>query len=98
MLPGLIPTTSNWHKQLRNLGVVFDSELKFNNAFNVVKAGYFQLKVPKSCLKSKGNRAFSVAAPRFWNDLPLEIRCCTSLGHFKTLLRGHLLAWSIVVS
>ncbi len=196
MLTGLVSTASNLHRQVRNLGVVFDSELKFNKQVNsVVKAGFFQLrniakikhflsfddlkhvihalilsrldycnslylgipavllnrlqllqnattrlltgtkkqvsvspvlaslhwlpvhfrvqfkvllyvfkalhglapeyisdmiqvytttrplrssqkfllKVPKSRLKSKGDRAFSVAAPRLWNDLPLEI-------------------------
>ena len=29
---------------------------------------------PKKTLKTLGDRAFSAAAPRMWNALPLEIR------------------------
>ena len=29
-----------------------------------------------------GDHAFSVAAPIFWNSLPLDIRCCDSLQSF----------------
>jgi len=42
------------------------------------------------CLASMQNRAFSVAGPRVWNDLPQELRLfrklCTDtfLGHLKT--------------
>ncbi len=32
------------------------------------------LMVPRSCQKCRGDRAFSVAAPRLWNTLPLSIR------------------------
>ena len=33
------------------------------------------LAVPKSRLKTYGDRAFSVAAPKLWNELPLDLRC-----------------------
>ena len=36
------------------------------------------LKIPKSRLKSYGDRAFSVAGPILWNDLPENLRLCTS--------------------
>ena len=45
---------------------------------------------PKS-RTSWGDRAFSVAAPRLWNNLPLTIRSCVSLNSFKTSLKSHLL-------
>ncbi|KAK0132431.1 hypothetical protein N1851_032697 [Merluccius polli] len=32
------------------------------------------LAIPWSNLKTKGDRAFSILAPRLWNDLPEEIR------------------------
>ncbi|EFX61540.1 hypothetical protein DAPPUDRAFT_121530 [Daphnia pulex] len=43
-----------------------------------------------SRLKSYGNRAFSVFAPRLWNSLPLSIRSAQSLGQFRSLLKTHL--------
>ena len=39
---------------------------------------------------SWGDRAFSIAAPRLWNALPIHIRSCTSLAQFKTFLKTHL--------
>ena len=46
--------------------------------------------VPKTRTVSYGDRAFSVIAPKLWNDLPLAIRCCSSVGSFKTSLKTHL--------
>ena len=40
--------------------------------------------------KTYGWRAFSVMAPRLWNDLPDYIRNCTSIGDFKSKLKTHL--------
>ncbi len=49
------------------------------------------LHVPRSRLKTKGDRAFSVPAPRLWNSLPtLHIRSCDSLDCFKSMLKTHL--------
>lgn len=47
-------------------------------------ADQLQLVVPKTKRKLRGDRAFSVAAPRLWNQLPLEIRLnlCLFLNHF----------------
>lgn len=53
-------------------------------------ASLYQLSVPASRLKSYGNRAFSVFAPRLWNSLPLSIRSAQSLGQFRSLLKTHL--------
>ena len=39
---------------------------------------------------SWGDRAFSVAAPRLWNSLPLQVRASPSLVHFKTALKSHI--------
>ena len=50
------------------------------------------LEVPFARTASMQNRAFSVAGPRVWNDLPQELRLfprlCTYtlLGHLKTYL------------
>ncbi len=48
------------------------------------------LAVPRSRLKTKGDRAFSIAAPRLWNQLPLDIRLAPSITTFKTKLKTYL--------
>ena len=40
--------------------------------------------------KTYGERAFSVAAPRLWNKLPLQIRLSSSEAVFKANLKTHL--------
>ena len=39
---------------------------------------------------SYGDRSFSAAAPKLWNELPISIRSAKSLDVFKTLLKTHL--------
>ena len=48
------------------------------------------LKIPKTRLKSYGDRAFSHAAPTLWNKLPLEIKSASSLDLFKSKLKTHM--------
>ena len=48
------------------------------------------LSIPRTKLKSFGDRAFSVAAPTLWNSLPAEIRNSPTLDCFKSLLKTHL--------
>ena len=48
------------------------------------------LKIPTSRLKSYGDRAFSVAGPRLWNDLPDHLRLCTKPDIFKRDLKTYL--------
>ena len=45
--------------------------------------------VPRS-KKHAGDRAFSVAGPRLWNELPINIRNLGSLSVFKGHLKSHL--------
>ena len=46
--------------------------------------------VSRSNLKSYGDRAFSVAAPRLWNDIPDSIKCNKDLSSFKRDLKTYL--------
>ena len=46
------------------------------------------LVVPRSRLKTYGDKAFSIAGPKLWNDLPLEIRKCASVATFKQSLKN----------
>ena len=39
---------------------------------------------------SFGDRSFSAAGPRVWNDLPPELRQDISFGQFKRKLKSHL--------
>jgi hypothetical protein len=48
------------------------------------------LKVPKTRLKSFGDRAFSKAGPTLWNKLPIHIRECDSIDSFKSTLKTYL--------
>lgn len=44
------------------------------------------LETPNYNLESYGKRAFSVAAPRLWNSLPMELQTSTSIDIFKKKL------------
>ena len=48
------------------------------------------LKVPKTRLKTYGDRSFQCAAAVEWNKLPLDIRNSTSVTCFKTNLKTHV--------
>ena len=50
----------------------------------------YLLIVPRSNLKSYGDRCFSVAGPKLWNSLPKKLRICESLESFKRDLKTHL--------
>ena len=43
-------------------------------------------------LKTYGDRAFSAAAPRLWNQLPPELRSVTSVDQFRSQLKTYLVA------
>jgi len=45
-----------------------------------------------------GERAFSVAAPRLWNQLPTELKLCQSTALFKRKLKTFLFTASYSVS
>lgn len=51
--------------------------------------GWFQLVVPKTRLKTRGDRAFSVVWPRVWNALPLHVRTAPTVECFKSRLKTH---------
>ena len=48
------------------------------------------LATPKARLKTYGERAFAVAAPRLWNSIPLELRSSSSTDIFKRHLKTYL--------
>ena len=48
------------------------------------------LVVPISRLSTVGSRAFPVAGPQTWNDLPEDVTSAESLATFHRLLKTHL--------
>ena len=50
----------------------------------------YKLVIPKTRLKSCGDRAFSVAVPTLWNKLPLTIRRAQTIDAFKQALKTFL--------
>ena len=51
---------------------------------------HMHLAVPSTSLKTKGDRAFSVIAPKLWNSLPFHIKSSPTIGSFKSSLKTHL--------
>ncbi len=47
-------------------------------------------KVPKSSKKCCGDRAFSIAAPTLWNELPQHLKYAHDISDFKKNLKTHL--------
>ena len=48
-----------------------------------------QLSIPRTKL-NLGKRAFSVAAPIIWNELPTTLQSCESLASFRKHLKTYL--------
>uniref|UniRef100_A0A3P9D180 Uncharacterized protein n=1 Tax=Maylandia zebra TaxID=106582 RepID=A0A3P9D180_9CICH len=79
-------------KTLHGLAPSYLSELlqPYTPTRSLRSADQLLLKIPRTGRKLRGDRAFAVAAPKLWNELPLEIRQATSLSVFKSLLKTHL--------
>ena len=52
--------------------------------------GSMLLEVPKTNLKTFGDRAFLNVGPAVWNSLPDDLRCVSSVDTFKSKLKTHL--------
>ena len=68
-------------KALNNLAPPYQSQLivPYNPTRNLRSAGKHFLEVPNVRLKNYGDRAFSVAAPKRWNEIPLDIKLSRSV-------------------
>ena len=65
--------------------------LKYRNSGRVLRSSNEHLlDEPVAKLKTYGDRAYSVAAPKLWNKLPLDIRLSSSVTVFKTKLKTYL--------
>ena len=80
-------------KGLRSLAPSYICELLMDyvpSKCNLRSSEQKLLIVPRSNFVRAGDRAFSVLAPKLWNALPLDIKCATSVEHFKGKLKAHL--------
>ena len=65
--------------------------IKSNSLHNLRSTGKLLLDHPKGkMLTTLGARSFSAAAPKLWNDLPVELRQATSLNSFKCRLKTYV--------
>ena len=58
--------------------------------YNLRSDGQDMLVVPKTMLKTFGDRAFAKAGPSLWNELPVDIRRASSVETFKSQLKTFL--------
>lgn len=58
--------------------------------YNTRSSDKIKLEIPATNLKTVGDRAFSAAAPKLWNNLPAIIQRAPSCSSFKTQLKTHL--------
>ena len=75
---------------LKTSTVYYSELLRYSNSRRLLRSSCQNiLTVPRSRLKTYGDRAFSKVAPRLWNQLPPELRGVTSVDQFKTHLKIH---------
>ncbi|KAK3708371.1 hypothetical protein QZH41_014830 [Actinostola sp. cb2023] len=48
------------------------------------------LRVPRSATSTYGDRTYSIAAPKLWNNLPETIRNAGTINQFKSMVKTHL--------
>ena len=79
-------------KSLNNLAPAYINSLlkNYKPSRNLRSVDQGLLTVPKSNQRTYGDRAFSVAAPKLWNSLPLDIRNSGSITLFKCKLKTFL--------
>ncbi|KAF7661202.1 hypothetical protein LDENG_00266910 [Lucifuga dentata] len=61
----------------------------YEPARSLRSSGSDLLTIPKSNLKTKGDRTFAVSIPKLWNDLPEDLRFAKSVSAFKSQLKSH---------
>ncbi len=80
------------YKSLNNQAPSYLSDLlhPYSPARGLRSEGKLLLQTPRTRLKTRGSRAFEVAGPTLWNNLPVHIRMASTLSEFKSYLKTHL--------
>ena len=73
------------YKGLKGLAPAYISELlHYHTSSRLLRsASQRLLSIPRTSLKTYGDRAFSAASPKLWNELPLSLRSSNTLAVFK---------------
>ena len=79
-------------KALHNLGPRYLSELltRYTPTRALRSQNLFKLNVPRVLSTFYGARAFSVAGPTLWNELPLSLKTKDTVNAFKAALKTYL--------
>ena len=79
-------------QSLRGLAPAYVTELliRYQPTRALRSADAHLLEVPRCRLRTQGEKAFSSAAPRLWNNLPLAMRATDCLSSFKKQLKTFL--------
>ena len=72
-------------KSLNGMAPIYLSEMLHYANFNHC----IQLVEPNA-KTSMGDRAFQKCGPRLWNNLPNNVKRCSELNEFKSVLKTHL--------
>ena len=67
-----------------------DLLIPLNNERSLRSASKNLLAIPKTRLKTAGDRAFVSTAPKIWNDLPINLRNSENISTFKRELKTYL--------
>ena len=80
------------YKVLNGFAPTYLSELiqPYKNQRNLRSNNQYLLRVPKSTTTTFGDRAFSVCAPKLWNNLPSDVKSSPSIDIFKKKLKTYL--------
>ena len=80
------------YKALNGLAPDYITELLqyTSPARNLRSAALRHLDIPRTNLVTRGDRAFTVAAPTLWNGLPLVLRSAPDLPSFKRDLKTYM--------
>ena len=80
------------YKVLNGFRPTYLSELiqPYKNQRNLRSNNQYLLRVPKSKTTTFGDRAFSVCAPKLWNNLPSDVKSSPSIDIFKKKLKTYL--------
>ncbi len=78
-------------KSLHNLAPLYLTELLHPHTLSrsLRSTNSDLLRVPRTRLKTRGDRAFSVVCPKLWNSLPSHIRTAPTMSVFKSTLKTY---------
>jgi hypothetical protein len=81
------------YKCTNNIAPSYLSELISNYVpARTLRSGNMQLLLETKSNRTWGDRSFAIAAPRLWNELPVNIRTAKTVTVFKKMLKTHLMS------